>query len=615
LDTKLRKYSTSNVTKSLLFILTVLFTTIALTIFQYTLLEYKRIDALFYEDYTESDAYEDLLIDTANDLDYAFLNDITPDTGNNIYYYVETDTKDKYSNIDKPTKNSFQSYYQYYLILEDNELSIVNGKEYKESYNYQINSNFTTVYLALNDEYVKDKQGDWDELRDKLITIVVIETILIISSLTFIIYLIVVTGKIPADSELHIYPIDNVSTEIHFGIMIGVLLTWGTIISNTSYTYRSGVEDALPNSAKSIILIITACTTALFMATEGYFFLSIIRKLKGKILIKSSFIYKTCSRFYNFIKSLFDGRAFSNYPLTKALFYRQIVFIAASILFVLLTFLLFMSESFLFIFSILLELLILSWYIKGNNETYEQINEGFNESMEEQLKSERMKVDLVTNVSHDLKTPLTSIISYVDLLSKEEDLSETARDYVQILGDKSERLKKIVEDLFDLAKATSGDIALKLEVLDLKKLIEQTVADMEDAISTSHKKVVLNLNDTPLLIYADGDKMYRVFQNIIDNSLKYSLDNTRIFVSTLCEGEMVTVTVMNTANYEMDFSEKEIVERFYRGDKSRSTDGSGLGLSIAEGFTNACHGHLNVSVEGDIFKVSIRFKLIENSNM
>lgn len=179
---------------------------------------------------------------------------------------------------------------------------------------------------------------------------------------------------------------------------------------------------------------------------------------------------------------------------------------------------------------LVLEIVLIYWYVKYNNKTYDEINKGFNESLEEQMKSERMKIELVTNVSHDLKTPLTSIISYVDLLSKEENLSETARDYIKVLSEKSDRLKNIVSDLFDLAKSNSGDINLHLETIDMKTLIEQILGDIEDDIERAGNKIKLKLPESSIEIVADSNRLYRVIQNVLDNALKYALNGTRIFI-------------------------------------------------------------------------------------
>lgn len=239
----------------------------------------------------------------------------------------------------------------------------------------------------------------------------------------------------------------------------------------------------------------------------------------------------------------------------------------------------------------------------------DNIDAGMKKSIEEQVKSERMKIELVTNVSHDLKTPLTSIISYVDLLSKTE-LSDEAADYVKIISAKAERLKNIVSDLFDIAKANSGNSSVELENLDLCKLIVQTLADMDDRVNASGMTIKTKLPSVPVIIRSDGKKLYRVFQNLIDNALKYSLKGTRIFIEAEITDGLVKASVKNTSAYELDFTADEIKERFTRGDKSRSTEGSGLGLSIAESFTAVCGGSFNVVIDGDQFRTEVVFPTV-----
>ncbi len=238
------------------------------------------------------------------------------------------------------------------------------------------------------------------------------------------------------------------------------------------------------------------------------------------------------------------------------------------------------------------------------------ISVNINDAVESQLRSERMKVDLVTNVSHDIKTPLTSIISYVDLLSKDEELSAESKSYVQILGQKTDRLKKIVSDLFDLAKATSGT-DVDSEELDAVILVNQVLADMDDKIRRYGKTIKTEFYTDEAHFFADGKKMYRTLQNIIDNSLKYSLEGTRIFMTVSEENSGVCIRLKNTASYEMNFSTDEITERFVRGDCSRTSEGSGLGLSIAKSFTEACGGDFAVQIDGDTFCVKIRFPMTE----
>lgn len=236
------------------------------------------------------------------------------------------------------------------------------------------------------------------------------------------------------------------------------------------------------------------------------------------------------------------------------------------------------------------------------------IQEGIGIAVTEKMKSERMKIDLITNVSHDLKTPLTSIISYVELLNREEGLPEHVNDYVKILSQKSERLKNIIQDLFDLSKANSENITLDMEQIDLARLIKQTLADMEEPINCSGLTFRLNIPDEPVYIVSDGKKLYRVLENLITNALKYSLPGTRVYIDLITDGDSVRAAIKNTANYEMNFSADEILQRFARGDASRTSEGSGLGLPIAQSFTQICGGRFDVKIDGDLFKVELCFK-------
>ncbi|MGI6666846.1 MAG: sensor histidine kinase [Bacillota bacterium] len=233
------------------------------------------------------------------------------------------------------------------------------------------------------------------------------------------------------------------------------------------------------------------------------------------------------------------------------------------------------------------------------------IQEGMSLAVSERVKSERMKVELITNVSHDLKTPLTSIISYLDLLSKEEGLPERANEYVGILVQKAERLKNLIQDLFELSRAASHDMALDMERIDLVRLTRQVLADMEEPISDSGLAFRISMPDEPVYTVSDGGKLYRVLQNLISNALKYSLQGSRVFVELVRGENEASIVIKNTANYEMDFTADEILQRFTRGDRSRSTEGSGLGLSIAKSFTEACGGRLGVMIDGDQFKAEV----------
>lgn len=241
------------------------------------------------------------------------------------------------------------------------------------------------------------------------------------------------------------------------------------------------------------------------------------------------------------------------------------------------------------------------------------IQSGISKAVDERMKSEHMKIDLITNVSHDLKTPLTSIISYVDLLNQEDELPDHVKDYIEVLVEKSDRLKNMVQDIFEVSKATSGNIELNMERLDLGKLIRQTLADMNEVIESSGLTFKVEIPDSPVMIQADGKLLYRVFQNLIGNALQYSLEGSRIFVTVDLNGAKSTAAVKNTSRFELD-SEKDMTERFVRGDSSRTTDGSGLGLSIARSFTEACGGSFRISTNADLFTAEVGFNRVSMEN-
>ena len=240
-------------------------------------------------------------------------------------------------------------------------------------------------------------------------------------------------------------------------------------------------------------------------------------------------------------------------------------------------------------------------------EVLEQIGQGMETAIEERIKSERMKVELVANVSHDIKTPLTSIISYIELLKQEENLSPEIQDYIRILEEKSERLKNMVQDVFSVSKAASGQLAVEMEEIDFGKLLRQTLADMDGEIQKSPYKFKIDIPKEAVMVYADGDRMYRVFQNLIGNALKYSLEGSRIYISLKTEKNAAVADIRNTSRSELK-QDVDFTARFTRGDESRTDGGSGLGLSIAKSFTEACGGTFEVETMADLFTVKVSFE-------
>ena len=246
------------------------------------------------------------------------------------------------------------------------------------------------------------------------------------------------------------------------------------------------------------------------------------------------------------------------------------------------------------------------------HQTAEQLNDiqaGLHRALAEQTRSERMKVELISNVSHDLKTPLTSVLSYAELL-RQEPLEGAAADYARIIDEKARRLAVMVQDVFEVSKAASGQLPVHLERLDFAKLLRQTLADLEGPISQSGMTFRIELPEMPVMITADGRRLYRVFQNLIDNALKYALAGSRVYLSLKTEAGRAEASLRNTSREELPTG-VDLTARFVRGDASRTDGGSGLGLSIASSFTEACGGDFHVETLADLFTAVVSFPLAE----
>ena len=244
-------------------------------------------------------------------------------------------------------------------------------------------------------------------------------------------------------------------------------------------------------------------------------------------------------------------------------------------------------------------------------QTAERLNDiqaGMKAALAEQTRSERMKVELVSNVSHDLKTPLTSILSYAELLRQEENLPPAAADYARIIDEKAQRLKSMVQDVFEVSRAAADQLPVQPERLDLGKLLRQTLADMDGPIRRSALAFKIDLPEEPVMITADGKRLYRVFQNLIDNALRYALEGSRIYLSLKIGEGRAAASVRNTSRTELPEG-VDFTARFVRGDASRTDGGSGLGLSIAKSFTEACGGGFQVETMADLFTVTVTFPL------
>lgn len=242
-----------------------------------------------------------------------------------------------------------------------------------------------------------------------------------------------------------------------------------------------------------------------------------------------------------------------------------------------------------------------------------QVNDiagGLSNAIQEKLKSERLKTELITNVSHDIKTPLTSIINYVDLLKKEKMPNEQAEEYLNILDNKSQRLKRLTEDLVEASKASSGNIKLNIEKLNVNELLKQVSGEFEDKFKLRNLEEVMSLPEKNVYINADSRYMYRILENMYSNISKYAMDNTRVYIDVIPNNNRITIQMKNISKEKLNISTEELMQRFVRGDSARNTEGSGLGLSIATSLTTLQGGTFNIYLDGDLYKVIIEFDMI-----
>jgi len=252
----------------------------------------------------------------------------------------------------------------------------------------------------------------------------------------------------------------------------------------------------------------------------------------------------------------------------------------------------------------------LFWDFKDHAVNLNSISEGLSKAVDERMKSERLKTELITNVSHDIKTPLTSIINYVDLIKKEDVENETLREYIDVLDRQSARLKKLIEDLVEASKASTGNIEVNRERTEIGILLTQTVGEYEEKLKGNNLELILKKPEEDVFIMADGRLLWRVFDNLMNNICKYSQPSTRAYINLDIVDKHALITFRNISKSPLNISSDELLERFVRGDSSRNTEGSGLGLSIAKSLTELQQGTLDLYVDGDLFKVVVKFDII-----
>lgn len=322
------------------------------------------------------------------------------------------------------------------------------------------------------------------------------------------------------------------------------------------------------------------------------FYTSIVRRIKGNILFTHSFIYKIWEILLQFV----CGNRFHTQKTREIMKIQQALELIST--------------------GGLDTKLDVSEFHGQEKEVAEAVNhirDGLMESVNESLKNEKLKADLITNVSHDIKTPLTSIVNYVDLLKRENLGNENARNYIRILDEKSQRLKQLTEDLVETSKITSGNVKLDMQKIDMVELLYQTGGEFNERFEARNLTIVTKIPNKSMYIYADGRQLYRSLENLYTNAAKYALENTRVYVELSNNDNKAVFTIKNVSKNELDIvsdGKVDLTERFVRGEKSRTTEGSGLGLSIAKNLTTLMGGKFEINVDGDLFIATIEYEMI-----
>jgi len=530
-----------------------------------------------------------------------------------------------------------------FVLTDDTGKVLLTNYTNNENYGYQ-----EIVYHAENDGaetrnyvlscYVRDPISTEDEynspyaiyqtLYSMRYTLVAVFTLSFLLAVSLFIYLMFTAGRRKGD---------NATTDIWYGrlpldLFAVLLLIAGFLSGQLAFSFN------LPGNMSYgfMIMLPVSVIVFLFSAAALAFFLTLAVQVKQRTWWRSTLIY----RIANIIGRIF-GRLFNSLPMiwkAATLIAGYLVingflstsafspYYSSGTVFVWLLFNLavFAAICFLLIqmktirnagrqiaagdFNCKIDTKNMIWDIKHHAEDLNNIRSGMSVAVEERLKSERLKTELITNVSHDLKTPLTSIISYIDLLKKEPIETAEAKEYIAVLDRQSSRLKKLTEDLLEASKAATGNITVTLEPTDLVELISQSVGEYAERFDAGRLETVFQTNREKAEIMADGKLLWRVIDNLMNNICKYSLAGTRVYITVDAAEDSTEVIFRNISRDPLNAPPDELMERFMRGDSSRSTDGSGLGLSIAKNLTELLGGSFELILEGDLFKTVLTFK-------
>ena len=535
------------------------------------------------------------------------------------YIYYATDGENETTNTGNPDKE-FYLLRNAYIVLNEKgiELSPENGggssdplADIFESETFNKNMR---IYVAIEDDALLYRANRWNSDRQILIRNTAVIIICILMVIANFSYLVSSAGKVAGSDEIHLTSFDNLYTDINLMLITGI-----AAVCRLEFFKVLNIKLTSENLMRLAMLIITAAISTLLLIL----ILSLARHIKKRTIIKHSVIYIVFSKsvdtlinmaasgplMYKTIGAAILVIISSVYAADKPLLIAGILFISTYIIYNKVTHFHKIQEGLQvakngdYDYKIRLE---------GNGEfrrLSEDINEitsGLKSAVQNEVRSEKLKTELITNVSHDIKTPLTSIISYVDLLKREGLDSNNAPKYLDVLERKSNRLKNLTEDLFEAAKATSGSIQPKFERVHINSLIEQLLGELDEKINESQLIFKVTASNEKIYAMADGRLLSRVMENLLSNIFKYTLKGSRVYIEISEEGDSVYVSFKNISAYELNIPVNELMERFKRGDESRSSEGSGLGLAIAGSLMEVQGGSLELSIDGDLFKAEIR---------
>ena len=459
------------------------------------------------------------------------------------------------------------------------------------------------------------------------------------------VFLTAIAGRKSTDEELHLCFFDRWPTELAAGLVViawlPVIVFGLTHLPIASYQIAR-LQSSLIDAYFLFRLMLFGLYT-LFWFQIGY--LSLVRRIKAKQLWKNSILRRLLLLIVKIIKKAAHKiRVLADFYARNTAARLKVTF--AFLVFVFLKYFIcavFLDSGLLFFgFSFLVDLLILGLGItkayhqeqilkglkeisggnlqykipldklSGNNkriaEYINNIGSGLDAAVENSVKNERMKTELITNVSHDLKTPLTSIISYIDLLKRENFTDPKVLEYLDILEAKAARLKVLTEDVVEASKASTGNLTLNMTNLDFVEMLHQVIGEFEERFEEHHLTMMVHFPDEPSVICADGQRMWRVLENIFGNVTKYAMEKTRVYAEVQNARNQVIFSLKNISAQPLNFAAEELTERFVRGDVARNTEGSGLGLSIAKSLTELQGGKFQLYLDGDLFKVTITFQ-------